>query len=152
MEKTIVSEKIIRLVKEWELILSGLPEKILTTNKNSQNRTIKQIVGHMIDSASNNHQRMVRLHYNSDLNFPDYRQDNDRWIAIQKYQDENWENLVQLWKFFNLHIVHLINQADNNQFTNQWVDCDGEKVSLEQMIDGYYDHLLLHLMEIQELI
>jgi hypothetical protein len=85
MEKTIVSEKIQRLIKEWELILAGLPEEILTNNKNSQNRTIKQIVGHMIDSASNNHQRMVRLHYNPEsLDFPDYRQDNDRWIAIQK--------------------------------------------------------------------
>jgi hypothetical protein len=152
MEKTTVSEKIQRLIKEWELILAGLPEEILTNNKNSQNRTIKQIVGHMIDSASNNHQRMVRLHYNEYLDFPDYRQDNDRWIAIQKYQDENWENLVQLWKFFNLHIAHIINQADEQQAGNKWVDCEGITVSLDQMTEGYYDHLLLHLMEIQELI
>lgn len=152
MEKTVVSDKILGLVKEWELILAGLPDKIVTNNKNSQNRTIKQIVGHMIDSASNNHQRMVRLHYNPNLDFPDYRQDNDRWIAIQKYQDENWENIVQLWKFFNLHIAHIINQTDEHQAGNKWVDCEGTMVSLEQMIVGYYDHLLLHMNEIQELL
>lgn len=152
MEKEVISERIIGLVKSWEQILVDLPDKILIRKRNSQNRTIKQIVGHLIDSASNNHQRMVRLHYNCNLNFPDYRQDNDRWIAIQKYQDENWENLVQLWKFFNLHIVHIINQADDKQADNEWVDCEGTIVSLKQMTEGYYDHLLLHLNEIQELI
>lgn len=72
----------------------------ITLKRNKQNRTIKQILGHLIDSASNNHQRMVRLQYSKDLLFfPDYRQDNDLWIALQDYQNEDWNNLIQLWKF-----------------------------------------------------
>lgn len=60
-----------------ETVLSHLPEATISINRNSQDRTIKQIMGHLIDSASNNHQRIVRLQYNEYLIFPDYRQDND---------------------------------------------------------------------------
>ncbi len=152
MNNIAVSEKIVGLVKSWEEILVDLSEDELTNKRNSQNRTIKQIIGHLIDSASNNHQRMVRLQYNKQLEFPDYRKDNDRWIALQKYQDENWENLVQLWVFFNLHIAWIINQTDDGFSTGYWTDCDGTQVSLEKMVKDYYDHLQLHLNEIQELI
>lgn len=152
MNKIAASEKIVGLVKSWEEKLVELSEDELTSKKNSQNRTIKQIVGHLIDSASNNHQRMVRLQYNQHLDFPDYRQDNDRWIALQKYQDENWENLVQLWVFFNLHIAWIINQTDDNLAPGYWIDCNGTQVSLEEIVEGYYDHLQLHLNEIQNLI
>lgn len=55
---------------------------------------------------------MIRLQYNDNLTFPDYTQDNDRWIAIQDYQHANWTNLVGLWKSFNLHMIHLIKSID----------------------------------------
>ncbi|MFW6290291.1 MAG: hypothetical protein ACOC0R_04920 [Mariniphaga sp.] len=152
MNKSSASNKIAGLVNSWKQTLHELPEEVLNSKKNHQNRTIKQIIGHLVDSASNNHQRIVRLQYNPQLDFPDYRQDNDRWIALQKYQDKNWERLVQLWYFFNLHIAWIISQADDNRATSFWTDYDGTQVSLEQMIDGYYDHLLLHLNEVQELI
>ncbi len=152
MNKSSAGEQIISLVNSWKQKLTEIPEDVLNKKQNGQDRTIKQIVGHLIDSASNNHQRMVRLQYNPHLDFPDYRQDNDRWIALQKYQHENWENLVQLWYFFNLHIAWIINQADESRATNYWIDCDGTQVPLEQMIDGYYDHLLLHLNEVESLI
>lgn len=151
MNKTTVSDNIISIVKTWEQKLVQLKADELSHKKNGQNRSIKQIIGHLIDSASNNHQRMVRLQYNQKLDFPDYRQDNDRWIALQKYQDENWENLVQLWVFFNLHIAWIINQTDENHMSGFWTDCDRTEVSLAQMIDGYYAHLLLHLNEIDDL-
>ena len=82
--------------------LFRFPKEVITQRRNTQNRTIKQIVGHMVDSASNNTHRVVHLQYReSPLEFPNYATygNNDRWIAIQNYQDENWENLVQLWKY-----------------------------------------------------
>jgi hypothetical protein len=92
---------------------------------------------------------MVRLQYNKELVFPDYRQDNDLWITIQNYQDANWQNIVQLWKFYNLHIIHVIQSIDLNKLENYWNDFEGTKVTLEQMIEGYLWHLELHLKEIQ---
>lgn len=55
------SQELIRLVDEWEPKLLLLPADILTQRRNSQNRTIKQIVGHMVDSASNNTHRIIHL-------------------------------------------------------------------------------------------
>lgn len=138
-------------IATWEPVLIHLPEEVIMNRRNKQNRTIKQILGHMIDSASNNHQRMVRLQYNSELIFPDYRQDNDLWIALQDYQNANWQDLIQLWKFFNLHVIQVIKAIDTTKLENFWCDFEGTKVTLQQMIEGYLWHLELHLNEIQEL-
>ena len=85
-----ITEGIYHVIETEEKILTGLQNDTITLKRNKQNRTIKQILGHLIDSASNNHQRMVRLQYSKDLLFfPDYRQDNDLWIALQDYQNED---------------------------------------------------------------
>ena len=77
-----ITEGIYNVIETEEKVLTSLPEETITQKRNRQNRTIKQILGHLIDSASNNHQRMIRLQYSKDqLFFPDYRQDNDLWIA-----------------------------------------------------------------------
>jgi hypothetical protein len=149
MNYSTITEKIEGLIATWVPLLEELPENILSEKRNWQNRTIKQVLGHMIDSASNNHQRMVRLQYTKKLVFPDYRQDNDLWIAIQDYQHENWKNLIQLWKFYNLHMIHLIQSVDVSCTDNYWNDFEGTKVTLNQMIEGYLWHMELHLKEIQ---
>lgn len=155
MENTnlnIYTDEILEVINEWEEKLLALSEDVITERRNHQNRTVKQLLGHLVDSASNNHQRMVRLQYNDNLLFPDYTQDNDRWIAIQDYQHADWENLIQLWKFFNLHIIHLIKSVDTSQLNNYWTDFEGVKVTLGDMIKGYPSYLSLHINDIKELI
>ena len=148
-----ITEGIYHVIETEEKILTGLQNDTITLKRNKQNRTIKQILGHLIDSASNNHQRMIRLQYSKDLLFfPDYRQDNDLWIALQDYQHTGWNNLIQLWKFFNLHIIQVIKSADQTKLDSYWCDFEGTKVTLKEMIEGYLDHLNLHIQEIHELI
>lgn len=152
MDFTSVTGGITQAIACWEPRLTALSVETITLRQNKQQRTIRQIVGHLIDSASNNHQRMVRLQYNSELVFPDYRQDNDLWIQLQHYQDEDWHNLVQLWKYYNLHMIQVIASVDTGALNNYWYDFEGNKVTLQQMIEGYLWHLQLHLDEIQALI
>lgn len=150
---THITDGIALVIETEEKLLSSLPTEVITHRRNKQNRTIKQILGHLIDSASNNHQRMVRLQYSKDLLFfPDYRQDNDLWIALQNYQNANWTHLIQLWKFYNLHIIQVIHSVDKTKLDNYWCDFEGTKVTLQEMIEGYLDHLHLHMKEIHELI
>ena len=149
---TDITNGVHRVVETWEPILSSLPIGAIGECKNKQSRTIKQILGHLVDSASNNHQRIVRLQYNKYLEFPDYRQDNDLWIVVQDYQHTDWINLVQLWKFYNLHIIQIIKTVDQTKLQNYWNDFEGNKVTLHNMIEGYLIHLNLHINEIQELI
>lgn len=149
------NEELLSLIKEWEPILLKLPKDVITQRRNSQNRTIKQIVGHMTDSASNNIHRLIHLQYQANpLIFPDYANlgNNDKWIAIQNYQNENWEDLVQLWKYSNLHIIHVINNVSIDRLDNEWISALNKAVSLKAMIIDYLPHFQLHLREINDLI
>jgi hypothetical protein len=150
-----VTKGVVSLIDVWEDKLLSLPTEVITERRNVQNRTIKQILGHLIDSASNNMHRIIHLQYrNSPLEFPNYATNgnNDRWIAIQNYQDEKWENLIQLWKYSNLHLVHIIENIKIENLENEWIASQNEKVSLEDMVLSYLSHFNLHLNEIDELI
>jgi hypothetical protein len=150
-----VSQELITLVNEWEPILRSLTEETITLRRNSQNRTIKQILGHIVDSASNNTHRIVHLQYEpSPLIFPNYATfgNNDRWIAIQDYQNEDWNILIHLWKYSLMHISHVIKNIKTDKLSNEWISGPGEKVTLKSMIIDFPRHLKLHLSEINELI
>ena len=66
----------------------------------------REIVGHLIDSASNNHQRFVRARFQDDLLFAGYAQ--DTWVEAQRYQDAPWEDLIALWSAFNRHLARVM--------------------------------------------
>lgn len=129
--------------------LSGIPAGLELTSPGENRWSIKELVGHLVDSASNNHQRMVRLQYTNELDFPSYDAMNDHWVSIQAYQAENWHHLLALWKLFNLHIAHIIRHADPSCLDNAWFTGEGEKITLRDMITGYVEHLALHIRDIR---
>lgn len=149
------NQALLRLIEEWEPKLMALSEDTIANRRNDQNRTIKQIVGHMIDSASNNTHRIVHLQYQpSPLIFPDYANlgNNDRWIAIQNYQGGHWQDLVGHWKFANRHLVHVVRNVNPDKLDNEWITALNQSVSLKAMIIDYLRHFKLHLSEIDALI
>lgn len=152
MDFSNVTNGILKYIDTWERKLIDLPIETITNKRNKQNRTIKQILGHLIDSAANNHQRMIRLQYNEKLDFPDYQQDNDLWISLQDYQNADWNTTIMMWKYYNLHMIQVIKSVDQTKLDNSWQTFEDIKVTLQQMIVGYLGHIELHLNEIQELI
>ncbi len=154
-ENSAIATEILSLTEDWEPRLRQLTDEIITQRRNSQLRTIKQILGHLIDSASNNIHRVVHLQYQeSPLTFPNYATfgNNDRWIAIQNYQHEDWNNMIQLWKYSLLHFCHVINSLNNNKLENEWISGPGKIITLRAMILDFPGHLKLHLNEINDLI
>lgn len=149
---SIVAQEIRKIVFDWEEKLRSIPEDKRVANLNRQGRNIKLIVGHLIDSASNNHQRMIRLQYTSNLSFPNYTKENDLWISIQQYHQEDWFEMLQLWKYYNLHIAHIISHTDHSWLSNVWSDGRNDPVSLKDLIFDYLAHLTLHINEINELL
>ena len=150
-----ICQELLSLIEEWEPKLLALDSDVIAERRNNQNRTIRQIVGHMVDSASNNTHRIVHLQYQpSPLIFPCYAThgNNDRWIAIQNYQGEDWADLVQLWKCTNTHIVHVIGNMKADKLKNVWISGLNEEISLEAMVVDFPRHFKLHLNEIDELI
>ena len=117
----------------------------------------KEIIGHLIDSAANNHQRFVRAQFTDDLVGPPYEQEN--WVKTQRYKDEPWVQLVQLWRLYNLHICHLISampvetrtklRARHNLDRIAWkAVSSAEPVTLEYFMQDYVAHLRHHLDQI----
>ncbi|MDP3180662.1 MAG: DinB family protein, partial [Bacteroidota bacterium] len=125
-----------KLLEIWEPRLLALSEEVVSERKNIQDRSIRQILGHLFDSASNNTHRIVHLQYRENpMSFPNYATfgNNDRWIAIQEYQHEDWNNLFQLWKYANLHLVHVIRNVDPGKLENQWISGESNLISLQGM-------------------
>ncbi len=148
------NDELSSLIKIWEEKLLNIEQALLCSKRNQQNRTIKQIIGHMIDSASNNIHRVVHLQYQpTPLHFPDYAYmgNNDRWISIQNYQNEDWETLVKLWKYIHLHAIHVFAKADVSKYDNEWISGSEERVSLKNMIYNFLPHFQLHIKEVEEL-
>jgi hypothetical protein len=150
-----ISENIEQLVVEWEQKLITLSEEQITLPKNSQNRSIKQILGHMIDSVSNNTHRVVHFQYReSPVDFPNYATfgNNDKWIAIQNYENENWTELVQLWKYLHLHFCHVIQNIKARRLETVWLADKDIKITLKEMVEDFPRHFDLHIFEIEDLI
>lgn len=154
-EASEITTEILDLIKTWEPKLESLSISMITVPKNKQIRSIKMILGHLIDSASNNIHRIIHLQNLPDpLTFPNYASfgNNDRWIAIQNYQAEDWHNMIQLWKYSNFHLCHIIENVDDTKLENRWIAGPDRLISLEEMIIEYLKHFKLHLLEINELI
>jgi DinB family protein len=117
----------------------------------------KQIIGHLIDSASNNHQRFVRARFTDEFIFPGYQQ--DEWVAAQDYANANWRSLVTLWREFNLHVARVIEQTPRSvaeakrtrhnlhQLAMKPFD-EKQPATLVWFMEDYVDHIDHHLKQI----
>ena len=116
-----------------------------------------EILGHLIDSAANNHQRFVRAQFTDDLVFPGYEQ--EQWVSGQKYRDASWPDVIQLWSAYNLHLVHVASVIPTDTLTKQRAAHSLDQIAfnpvdknkpatLEYVIRDYVDHLRHHLDQI----
>jgi hypothetical protein len=156
MDFSYVTDGVLRGLERWESKLIHLSEDTIINKRNSQDRTIKQVLGHMVDSASNNTHRIIHLQYqDSPVRFPNYATNgnNDRWIVIQNYQHENWADLIQHWKYSHLHWIHVVKNVNQDKLDNEWIsESEYGNILLKDMIADFLRHFHLHLGEIQELI
>lgn len=106
----------------------------------------KEILGHLIDSAANNHQRFVRLQLMPRLELPGYEQDG--WIRVQHYQDRPWKEIIDLWQMYNTHLATVIRRVDSKALKNMWRAPDGQDVDLEFIIRDYVVHMRHHLDQV----
>ena len=117
----------------------------------------QEIIGHLVDSASNNHGRFVRAQLHDDLIFPGY--DQEAWVRMQDYVSSDWVALVALWRGYNHHLSHVIERIDEHAATRQrarhnfdeiaWKTVPkSDPVTLEYFVRDYVAHLKHHLSQI----
>lgn len=117
----------------------------------------REVVGHLIDSASNNHQRFVRVRFQGDLVFAGY--DQDAWVAAQQYRSAPWTELVTLWRSLNLHLARVMAAVPesvrrhvhhrHNLDELAWRPVPrSEPTTLDYLMGDYLGHLEHHLRQI----
>ena len=152
-----VLEEFVRTVEEASARLLSLTDVEASVPLAEGKWSAKEVIGHLVDSASNNHQRFVRAQLKDDLVFQGYAQ--DEWVRVQAYQEEPWPLLVNLWKFYNLHLAHVIENApeserlrarrEQNLHEIGWAPVNAdEPATLEHLMRDYVGHLKNHLSQI----
>ena len=118
----------------------------------------KEVIGHLIDSAANNHARFVRAQLSDELVFPGY--DQEAWVKVQRYNQRAWMELVSLWRAYNTHLAAVIEgisedrlhlqRATHNLNEIAWRTVPrNEPVTLDYFIRDYLGHMKHHLAQVR---
>lgn len=111
-----------------------------------QSWSAKEELGHLIDSAANNHQRVVRAQLENNLSLPGY--DGDRWVELHGYQNRDWTDLVALWRAGNSQLLAAAESAADGVWSHTLSVGGSEPMTLEFVLDDYVDHMASHLSHI----
>ncbi|MBZ5661445.1 MAG: DinB family protein [Acidobacteriia bacterium] len=141
-----LSEKLTRVVDAAQIVLRQVtePESLKPVLSGGWSR--KQVLGHLIDSASNNHQRFVRASLQASLELPGY--DQDGCVRVQAVQEAPWPLLVALWGEYNRYLAHVIAHLPAAKLETICRIGANEPVTLRFLAEDYLEHLLHHLRQI----
>jgi len=140
-----LAKELRRLLAAADTFFFNIPDEAAAHALAPGKWSIQETVGHLIDSAGNNTQRIVRLQLAPELTLPGYQQDD--WIRVQHYSLEPWDEVRSLFVALNLHLCHLIEHADRSAFTHVWHFSEGD-VTLGFIIEDYIAHLRHHLIKL----
>ncbi len=138
--------RLLEAVEAAEPKLLALGETAAGANRGSGKWSAKQILGHLLDSASNNHQRFVRAASGEPFKGPGYAQ--EHWVACQHYDQRPWVALVAFWVAYNGHLAHVLSHYPEQ---HRSVPCEiggGPPVTLEFVARDYVGHIRHHLTQV----
>lgn len=137
-------------IQKLETLVAEVPARLLALSDSQAQEKVagmrwsrKELIGHLIDSASNNHQRFVRAQQQPRMSFPRYVQ--DHWIAAQGYGERPWRELVELWRLYNRHLLHVMRRVPATAFANVCEVSADEPSTLGHHMSDYVVHMEHHL-------
>ena len=137
--------------------LEGISDEAAARRPSAGKWSPKEVIGHLIDSAANNHGRFVRAQATDDLVFAGY--DQEAWVTLQRYNERPWMELVSLWRSYNTHIAAVVAAISPDRLSLQrsmhnldeiaWRTVPRDKpATLEYFIRDYLAHMKHHLAQI----
>ena len=103
----------------------------------------KEELGHLIDSAANNHVRFVRALFEPEFRGPSYAQDD--WVRAHRYQEMPWLTIVEFWFHYNRFIAELLKQVPEEKLLTVCYVGSGAGVSLQFLVEDYVLHMQHHV-------
>ena len=151
--QTIIQTIVTAVVRQ----VNDIPGSCLDDKPSGTQWSGKEMLGHLIDSAFNNHQRIVRAVGQSDLVFQGY--DQEEWVRRNNYQQRDVCELLCLWKLANDHIISAINALPkgfiHKEFKKHNLHCISMNplpasgwATLSYLVWDYIQHMEGHLIQI----
>ena len=103
---------------------------------------VREILGHLFDSASNNHQRLLRYVQGGELKFPGY--DQEEFVRRAHYRDFEYQDLLLLWHRQNQLLLHIYGHIPEEDRKSLIRVGEREAVSIRQLMEDYFAHLGVH--------
>jgi hypothetical protein len=144
----IISRNIRDVVSAAKPLLLEISPEIASIKLRPEKWSKKEILGHLIDSAANNHQRFVRAAQNLAADFPPYNQ--NRWVEVQCYNKMEWRDLIELLFYYNTHLSKVIDFLPEEVLANPVNIGKEDPVTLEFIITDYLRHLKHHVAQLYE--
>jgi hypothetical protein len=134
------------LIDEIPHRLSKLPASQVESKPALSNWSAKEELGHLLDSAANNHQRIVRTQLEHEPKMPGY--DGDAWVELHRYQQRNWQEMIEVWRTLNQQLLTAAEAAPGTAWTRTCTIADSSPLTLKFVFEDYIDHMLHHLRHI----
>ena len=144
------SESLFRLQYLCQIIpglLSKISEDDFSSKPSPGKWSKKEMLGHVIDSATNNHHRFVRAQFEDR---PTITYNADEWVEASNYQSMPTQQLISFWHLYNQHLAELIRQQPKEIMTKECYSGYETPRTLEWLFDDYVVHLEHHLREMVE--
>lgn len=131
-------------------LFSGIDEALSRERPATGGWSAREAVGHLIDSACNNHRRFILGQTPGLAKFDGY--DGDIWVARQQYVDEPWADIVALWAAYNRHLRHVIARTPREHLSMSALSPDGdETVSVGFLMQDYVAHIRHHFEQVRRI-
>jgi hypothetical protein len=134
------------LIDEIPARLSKLSQSQADLKPSPSKWSLKEELGHLLDSAANNHQRIVRTQLEDKPKMPGY--DGDAWVKLHKYQQRNWQEMIALWQALNQQLLAAAEAVPDPAWSRTCTIADSAPLTLKFVFEDYVDHMLHHLVHI----
>ena len=146
-----VAKELEKVIELFRIEYLDLDESFAEVRIAEDKWTLKEIIGHLIDSASNNHQRFIRLKLSNEIEFPDYK--SGEWLQIQNHNDMKFSDLLLLFFYYNKLMVNVILNIGEESLDHKWSiawDENSTFITLERLANHYVDHIKKHMVHFKE--
>jgi hypothetical protein len=126
-------------------LISAIREKDFSYKPTPEKWSKKEILGHLVDSAANNHQRFIRTQYE---NVPTIFYDQNKWNSLSHYQELDSKHIINFWALYNRHLLEIIKRIPQERLHLKCNSGDDSHHTLEWLINDYVRHLEHHLHQI----
>ena len=126
-------------------LLAEIEESKFSLKVSPEKWSKKEIIGHLIDSATNNHHRFVQIQF-QDIIIKPY--DQNKWNKGNFYQQISGKQIIDFWTIYNQHLIEIIKRIREEDLQKEFTTIDNKSFTLSFLINDYVEHLEHHLRQV----